>query len=143
MKELVRRNQVQALEAAIRDTPGSFTTENNEHIQTQHHFAEQVYGRQFSMRQGVVVTGKIHKYPCLNVIAKGRVVVTSSSDDVAPGTVLDAGTVWVSLPGTKRAVYALEDTVWVTAHMNPTNTRDMAAIEAALIAPDFLSLDKP
>lgn len=131
-----RLADIRDLEAKILATQGSFTTENNEHIQTKHHFAEQVYGREFRIKAGTLVTGKMHRYPCLNILAQGCVVVSSSSDDVAPGTLIEEGAVWVSLPNTKRAVVALEDSVWVTAHMNPTNTTDLGVLEALLIQPD-------
>jgi len=138
---LVRRRQIMDLEDALNARPDAFKSENNEYITTEHYFAEQVYGRRFSMKKGVTVTGKIHRFPCLNVLAVGRVVVTSSSDEVPPGTIIEAGAVWVSLPGSKRAVFALEDSVWVTSHQNPTNTQDLAAIEEYLIAKDFALLE--
>jgi hypothetical protein len=55
----------------------------------------------------------------------------TSSDGIP--TVVQAGAVWLSGPGAKRATYALEDSILITVHQNPTNTTDLAELEAAII----------
>jgi len=135
-----RRSQIAALETMIRELPDAITEFSP---QTEHYFSHGVYGRRFYMPKGQVVVGKIHKYSCVNVLAVGSVVVTSSTDDVPPGTLIEPGTVWVSLPGTKRAVFALEDSVWVTSHPNPDNITDVALLENELICKDYEALEAP
>ena len=133
-----RRAQIAALETSLRERADAITDFSP---QTEHYFAHGVYGRRFRMPAGQVVVGKIHRYPCVNVIAQGTVVVTSSTDDVPPGTRLTAGSVWVSKPGTCRAVLALEDAIWVTSHPNPSNTEDLDQLERELMVPTFEALE--
>ena len=43
----------------------------------------------------------------------------------------------VSSAGTKRAVYAHEDTVWTTIHANSTNETDLDNLEDFIIAKNY------
>jgi hypothetical protein len=133
-----RRAQIEELKQVLMALPDAITDFT---AQTFHHFSHGVYGREFWMPKGQVVVGKIHRYPCINVFIKGKVVVTSSSDDVEPGTILEPGRIWVSKPGTQRAVYALEDSIWFTAHPNPGNETDLLVIEENLIVKNFEALE--
>ena len=98
----------------------------------QHHFAPGAYGREMTLPAGLVVVGKIHKHAHLNVISKGRVQVFTEQDGVLE---LAAPCTFVSSPGTKRVIHALEETVWTTVHV--TNKTDLAEIEREVIATDF------
>lgn len=96
-----------------------------------HHFAPGLYAREIHMKAGDCVVGKIHKHSHVNNISKGRVMVTTefgSHELVAPCQ-------FVSEPGTKRAVYVLEDCIWTTYH--PTDKKDLEDIEEDVIAPTF------
>lgn len=96
-----------------------------------HHFAPGSYARECHLPEGSLVIGKIHKHAHINVISRGRVSVMTEDgrkDLQAPCT-------FVSLPGTKRAVYAHEYTVWTTVHV--TNNTDLDAIEAEIIVPSY------
>ena len=98
----------------------------------QHHFAPGAYGREMTLPAGLVVVGKIHKHAHINVISKGRVQVFTEQDGVLE---LAAPCTFVSSPGTKRVIHALEETVWTTVHV--TNKTDLAEIEREVIATDF------
>jgi hypothetical protein len=84
-----------------------------------HHFAPGVYMREMFAPAGVLLTGAVHKTQHLSILTKGRICILNGEDRlelVAPATVL-------SPAGVKRAIYALEDSVWVTIHAtNETNT---------------------
>jgi len=97
-----------------------------------HHFAPGMYGREFSMPAGMVVVGKIHKHGHLMMVVKGRATVV---DEFGRYEVA-AGFVQASRPGAKRAVYAHEDTTFVTVHLNPTDSADLDFIEAEHIEPE-------
>lgn len=76
------------------------------------HFAPGIYAREMTIPAGVVLTGAVHKTEHLNIISAGRIVVAGNgtrTEIVAPCT-------FVSKPGTQRAGYALETTVWTTIH---------------------------
>lgn len=96
-----------------------------------HHFAPGAYAREILLPAGSLVIGKIHKHAHVNVISQGRVSVMTEGgrkDLQAPCT-------FVSDVGTKRAVYAHEDTVWTTIHV--TNETDMAKLEDEIIAKSY------
>lgn len=102
-----------------------------------HHFAPGLYARECFLVKGSVVVGKIHKHAHINTICQGRVRVSTEHDDEVE--IYEAPMTFVSKPGTKRAVYALEDTIWVTYH--PTDETDLAAIEEQVIAKDYEELE--
>jgi hypothetical protein len=90
-----------------------------------------VYAREILLPAGLTIVGKIHKHAHLNMLMKGRVSVFTEKgreDFTGPLTM-------VSKAGTKRAVYAHEDTVWVTVHL--TQSTDLDEIEDEIIAKDF------
>jgi quercetin dioxygenase-like cupin family protein len=98
-----------------------------------------MYGREFSMPAGMVVVGKVHRHGHLMMVAKGRAIVIDEFGRYE----VSAGFVQSSRPGAKRVVLALEDTTFVTVHLNESNTQDLCAIEAAHIeeeAPEFYKL---
>ena len=119
---------IQALKAAGRAvTPGN----TDDECPVTHHFAPGLYAREIFIPAGYVIVGKIHRHAHVNTISKGRVVVATefgTSELVAPCT-------FVSVPGTKRAVVAQEDTIWTTYH--PTQETDLNKIEESVIAPSF------
>ena len=104
-------------------------------IEPVHYFAKGLYAREITIPAGTILTGKIHKTEHLNIISKGKIsVVTEFGSQVieAPATI-------VSEPGTKRAGYALEDTVWTTIHA--TEEKDLVRLEQELIADSFKELE--
>jgi hypothetical protein len=118
------RSKVLEMEAAIRQQP-----QIDCHVD--HVFAPGLYARQIQMPAGALVVGKIHKHAHVNTISKGRCIVATEfgyEEFTAPHT-------FVSKPGTKRAVYVLEDTVWTTYH--PTEETDLGKIEDHVIAKSY------
>ena len=96
-----------------------------------HHFAPGVYAREMRVPAGTLLTGKIHKTEHLNIISQGHFSVSNmgkTMDIVAPYT-------FVSPAGTKRAIYAHEDSTWTTIHV--TEETDLAALEEETIADSF------
>jgi hypothetical protein len=100
----------------------------------EHIFAPGLYARQMLIPKGTVIVGKIHKHAHVNTISKGRCSVMTEfgpKEIAAPCT-------FVSEPGTKRVVVALEDVIWTTYH--PTEETDLEKIEAHVIAKDYQEL---
>lgn len=103
-------------------------------IQITHHFAPGVYAREMFVPAGVMLVGKIHRHAHLNIMSQGEATVVMEEGRKrvrAPFT-------FVSAPGTKRAFYAHEDTVWTTIH--PTDETDLEKLEEDIIAKDFEDL---
>lgn len=115
------RNKTFALEAVMKSMP-------QVELKTIHHFSKDVYARELHIPAGVTLIGEIHKFRNLNILSKGKMLVTTEEgmqEVEAPFTV-------VSPPGTKRAAYALTDCIWTTIH--GTDETDVDLIEAKFIA---------
>lgn len=93
-----------------------------------HHFARGVYARELFIPKGTILTGKIHKYPQLNILSQGDISVLTE-DGVKR---VQAPFHIISPAGTKRIAYAHEDCVWTTIH--GTEETDLEKIEDFFIA---------
>lgn len=102
-----------------------------------HRWAHGLYIRETFMPAGALVVSKIHRYNNPAFIVQGRALVKSETEQ----HIVQAGDRFITPAGTKRALYMLEDTVWVTVHPNPDNERDLDKIEARLIAASFEELE--
>lgn len=107
-------------------------------LETQHDFAPGVYVRTVLMGKGSLITGKIHKQEHIVIISKGSASVVSEEFGAKK---LTAPMIFISPPGVKRLLFIHEDMVFTTVHQNPTNTRDIAALEAEIIAPTYEDLE--
>ncbi len=128
------RGKVLALQASMEALPAERQLDIG--AMTRHYFADGAYAREMTIPAGVVVVGKIHKTAHICIVSKGVVDVLDESGEVrrivAPAT-------FVSPPGTKRAAFAVEETVWTVFH--PTHETDLERIERAFIAQDFEELE--
>jgi len=104
------------------------------HCPLQHVFADGVYARHIILPKDSLVVGKIHKHAHHNFIQRGHVTVYTPEGMRE----LFAPCSFVSAAGTKRAVYAHEETLWITVHA--TTEKDIGKIEDDIIAPSFESL---
>ena len=116
--ELTARERIEHFEAAILALPQL-------DLHLAHHFADGLYGRELHIPAGTAATGAIHKREHINVILKGRIQVATEQGYIE----IQAPAVFVSPPGTKRAVVTLEDTVWLTVHASVSKTVDDAESE--------------
>lgn len=99
--------------------------------EVEHAFIPGAYARSLLIKEGALIIGKIHRYPCFNFILRGRITVWSEEgikEIVAPFF-------FVSQPGIKRVGYAHEETLWFNVH--GTTETDLEVIEAQLIAKTF------
>ena len=99
-------------------------------IPIKHLFADQIYIRQMEMKQGQVVVGAIHNHLHAWFLMKGRVLINNNGEKVEH----IAPCYTVSQPGSKRFIYALEDSIFVNVHKNPSNTQDIEDIENELVS---------
>lgn len=96
----------------------------------EHHFAPGMYCRELFMPAGSVIVSKIHKTEHFAVALFGRatVVIGDRREEIVAPKLMR------TLPGTERALYIHEDSLWLTFH--PTNETDLEKIENAIIAKD-------
>lgn len=105
------RQRVERLEATLEGLP-------QVECPVRHHFAPGVYMREMTVPAGTIATGAVHKTEHLTTVC-GRCLLTT--DD---GPQEFAGyTTFLSKPGAKRAIHAIEDTIVTTVH--PTTETDL------------------
>ena len=103
------------------------------------HFCSGVYARELHIPAGAVLTGKIHRYPCINLVLAGELEVFTEEGL----KVVKAPAVFKSPAGVKRAARVFSDTIWVTVHANPDNVeRDSDAMADRLTVPSFEEFDR-
>ena len=117
-----RRDAIGALEQAMSQFP------QVEQPLT-HHFSEGLYGREIFNPKGSLIITKTHKQGNFSFIPRGRLLVISEEGQKE----LSGGMFFSTKPGTKRFIYALEDTSFVTVHPNPTNSEDLVFLESQII----------
>lgn len=104
-----------------------------------HKFAPGIYVREIFIPANTYIVGKIHKHTHPNFLMSGTVEVITESGGaetlVGPLSI-------ISPPGTKRALRAITDLVWITVHHNPTNTQDLNELEDIIIAPSYEAYEK-
>lgn len=121
------RDNMQVLEDAI--------LADERHVvldEPKHHFAYGTYTRELFIPADVVLTGKIHRYSCINIISQGhaKIVTDEGSFDAKAPFIFKSGA------GLKKAIYALEDTVFITVH--PWSGEENAdLVEDVLIIPSY------
>lgn len=109
---------------------------------TRHHFANGSYVREFFLPKGFVVTGKIHRYACINILVTGKIAV-AQADGI--DTVMSAPFIYTSGAGEKKVLFALEDTLFINVHRLPEeliDCTDPEELEDHFIVPSFEALEQ-
>jgi mannose-6-phosphate isomerase-like protein (cupin superfamily) len=127
--ELPTREKIQRLQEAMLPM-------QSKQPEPRHFFAPGMYLRELVVPAGMLMVGKIHKHEHFLLVLKGRAEVISEFGRV----VVEAGHISISPAGVKRVVLALEDTQFVTVHVNKEDSQDLAVIEAAHIDPEVLGI---
>jgi len=98
------------LEKALRELPPYDFKAN-----TKHYFAHGTYVRELFIPAGVIITGKIHKNSCINIIATGkiRLIADEGLGEVSEPVEISGYATVVTERGVKKAVLALEDTIFL------------------------------
>ena len=92
------------------------------------------YAREMFIPKDTLIIGKIHRHQHLNFIMKGKVSVATEFGK----KYFEAPCIFVSEVGLKRAVYAEEDTIWVTVHMTEhSGEENLSKIEEEVISPSY------
>ena len=131
------RHRIARLEQTMLSQPDKYDKECKD-FPVRHFKAPGMIARQMLLPKGGEIIGKIHKHAHLNQISFGHVQVITehgSKEIKGPHT-------FTSEVGTKRAVKALEDTLWTTFHLNPNNydpenEADMQKLESEIIAKSY------
>jgi hypothetical protein len=100
------RQKVDALQAELLKMP-------QYQPETKHYFHGGMYCREVFRHAGVLVVGKVHKKEHFYLIVSGTVAITDGEGNVEQVT---GPHMFMSKPGTKRAVYAVTDALCMTFH---------------------------
>ena len=131
-RKLVMRGKIQKLEddlLSVANDDSIVAGDNNglgnKLAPLEHTFADGVYIRQMHMSKDTAVVGKIHKREHVWFLLQGCISVATEDkleEYEAPCYVVSPG-------GSKRVILALEDTIFVNIHPNPSNTQDLIELE--------------
>ena len=129
LKVLMQAVDPQARREAIAALEGQMAAFPQVEQPLTHHFNEGQYAREIFNPKGSLIVTKTHKQGNFSFIPSGRLLVISEEGQRELG----AGQFFATKPGTKRLIYALEDTRFVTCHPNPSNTQDLDELEKQII----------
>jgi len=119
MKELSQISAIDRIEAELGNYPSvDFPLE--------HFFPPGLYVRKIFMPANTYVVSMKHKTTHPFFILKGKVAVLKESENGGFETeaLYCGGDMGITKPNTKRFLYNIEDTIWVTCHSNPENIED-------------------
>jgi quercetin dioxygenase-like cupin family protein len=77
------------------------------------YFLPGIYVREITIPKDTILTGQIHKHPCLNIVTKGSVLVATPEGNKT----ISEGAMFESPAGVKRIGIGLEDCTWATVHL--------------------------
>ena len=141
-KEIVlsKRKEIQSLqEMLIKNADGENIEGDGKNIihsknfPLKHTFADGVYIRQMDMKSDSMVVGAIHNHLHVWFLLTGHLAVITedtTEEFISPCYVL-------ATPGSKRVIYALEDSIFVNVHKNPDNIKDIKKLEDEIVSLTF------
>ena len=96
----------------------------------EHYFTPTQYARRIFVPADHTVVTAVHKSEHFTVALKGHCVVVDEHGDrhdvIAPS-------VFITKPGTQRAVYAITDTEWLTVHTYTDEDKSLETVEKTLV----------
>lgn len=129
------RNGILDFEKRLSEMDGALVGEEATSLgELKHSFSDGIYVRECVIRAGCVVVGKIHSEEHPVFLLKGRARVLTETNGIED---LQAPWYGISPAGTKRVVISITETVWVTVHKNPTNSKDLKFIEDNVISKNY------
>lgn len=133
IENLSTKQQINRLEALIVNMPGVETT-------LSHQFEDGIYMRELTIPAGTICTSRTHKTNNLYLIFFGELLVWDEKNKWDHWKAFHRGR---TKKGTKRIIYTLDNSLWVTIHPNPDNCRDIEELEDRLYEKsdnDFITL---
>ena len=103
---------------------------HSENFPLKHTFVDGVYVREMKFKKDSAVVGAIHKHLHVWFLLYGHLFIATEDfqeEYIAPCYV-------VAKPGSKRVIYAAEDSLFVNIHANPENITDIKKLEKQLVS---------
>tara|TARA_Y100001963_G_C6769733_1_gene444228 strand:+ start:1663 stop:2127 length:465 start_codon:yes stop_codon:yes gene_type:complete len=137
---LNKRKEIQSLQELLINNADGENIEgdgknivHSKNFPLKHTFADGIYIRQMDMKADSMVIGAIHNHLHAWFLLTGHLaVVTEDSIEefIAPCYVL-------AEPGSKRVIYAIEESIFVNVHKNPDNIKDIKKLEQEIVSLTF------
>ena len=134
---LSKREEIQALQDMLIAKADGINIEgdginivHSDNFPLKHTFADGIYVRQMDMKTGSAVVGAIHNHLHVWFLLTGRLAVATEDnveEFIAPCYV-------VAKPGSKRVIYAMEDSIFVNIHKNPRNIKNIEKLEKEIVS---------
>ena len=144
--DLKLKASVSYLEEALKDAMESGEVEDNmDQTGLNHYFTDPIedfndlclYGRELSVPKGMVITGALHRHPHIITLIKGKMSVASEQGR----KVITAPSTWAAPAGSKRAFYAIEDSVILNVHITTIKSEEnLDEQEKEVTAPSYSSI---
>jgi hypothetical protein len=96
-----------------------------------HEFTPGIYSRTIFIPQFTLLTSQIHSTTHPFFVMQGDILVWTKENGTVRYTAPDRG---ITTPGTRRLLYALEDTCWITTH-RWDGSHDPRLVEEAILQP--------
>ena len=142
---LSKREEIQALQDMLVTRADGENIEgdgkniiHSKNFPLKHTFADGIYVRQMDMKADSLVVGAIHNHLHIWFLLTGHLAV--STEDVIEEFV--APCYVVASPGSKRVIYAMEDSIFVNIHKNPENIKDIEKLEKEIVSLTFEEYEK-
>ena len=137
---LSKREQIQSLQELLINNADGKNIEGNgkeiihsDNFPLKHTFADGIYVRQMDMNANSMVVGAIHNHLHVWFLLTGHLAVVTedtTEEFIAPCYVL-------ATPGSKRVIYAIEDSIFVNIHKNPNNIKNIKKLEDDIVSLTF------
>jgi len=98
---------------------------------TEHYQIKGVYVRSMFVPAGMLVTGKVHNFESIGILAQGTMRITNGETS----KIVSAPYIAVDKPGIKRLGYAETDCTFISVHK--TDAEELTAIEDELVSDTF------
>lgn len=110
--------------------------EHGRELPVEHEFADGMYLRKLFIPKGTILVGKIHRQPCMNIVASGDISLLTEFGVKR----VQAGFTGASQAGIQKVGFAHEDTVFINVFRTPIT--DVEQIEAAIACESYETVTK-
>jgi hypothetical protein len=121
------RDEITALEKALRESDNDRITfdRQSKHFPLKHTITDGVYVRQMNMKKGSFVLGAVHKRDHVWFLLTGYLIISNENgfEDYQAPCYVEAKS------GAQRAIFATEDSIFVTIHKNPDDIQNIQELE--------------
>lgn len=129
MNDLVRGSHIAKLKQSMESAINSKEMLQVE-FPLEHLFTATQYARRIFVPAGATVVTAVHKSEHITIALKGHCVVV---DELGDRKDVIAPAMFVTEPGTQRAVYAVTDVEWATVHTYENEDKSLGTVEKTLV----------